>query len=64
MDRLDERHAKLYGGLIKRAKDMGNIKAHRANARDYSRAEALFATRFATILIEVVAGVLSGTSLE
>ena len=57
-DRLDDRHAKLYAGLITRAKDMGNITAHRAAAREYTRGEALFAVRFATILLEVIAGLL------
>lgn len=58
-DRLDDRHAKLYAGFIARAKDMGNITAHRAEAREYTRGEALFAVRFATILLEVIAGLLS-----
>ena len=58
-DRLDDRHAKLYAGLITRAKDMGNITAHQAAAREYTRGEALFAIRLATILLEVIAGLLS-----
>ncbi|MDE2872396.1 MAG: hypothetical protein OXQ94_12020 [Gemmatimonadota bacterium] len=58
-DRIDKRHADLYGGIVKRAKDMGNITAHRAEARDYTRVEALFAIRLATITIEVVAGLLA-----
>ena len=58
-DRLDERHVKLYTSLITRAKDMGNITAHRAAAREYTRGEALFAIRLATILLEVVAGLLA-----
>lgn len=58
-DRIDKRHAELYGGIVKRAKDMGNITAHRAEARDYTRVEALFAIRLATITIEVVAGLLA-----
>ena len=58
-DRLDDRHAKLYAGLITRAKDMGNITAHRASAREYTRGEALFAIRLATILLEVIAGLMS-----
>ena len=58
-DRIDERHADLYGGIVKRAKDMGNITAHRAKAREYTRVEALFAIRLATISLEVVAGLLA-----
>ena len=58
-DRIDKRHAELYGGIVTRAKDMGNITAHRAEARDYTRVEALFAIRLATITIEVVAGLLA-----
>ncbi len=57
-DRLDRRHADLYGGIVKRAKDMGNFAAHRPEARDYTRVEALFAVRLATISLEVVAGLL------
>ncbi len=56
--RLDDRHAKLYAGLITRAKDMGNITAHRASAREHTRGEALFAIRLATILLELIAGLL------
>ncbi|MDE2762688.1 MAG: hypothetical protein OXK74_07870 [Gemmatimonadota bacterium] len=59
MDRIDKRHADLYGGIVTRAKDMGNITAHRAEARDYTRVEALFAIRLATITIEVLAGLLA-----
>ena len=58
-DRIDKRHADLYGGIVTRAKDMGNITAHRAEAREYTRVEALFAIRLATITLEVVAGLLS-----
>ena len=58
-DRIVKRHAELYGGIVKRAKDMGNITAHRPEARDYTRVEALFAIRLATISLEVVAGLLS-----
>ena len=58
-DRIDARHAKLYEGIVKRAKDMGNITAHRAEAREYTRVEALFAIRLATITLEVVAGLLA-----
>ena len=57
-DRIDKRHAELYGGIVTRAKDMGNITAHRPEARDYTRVEALFAIRLATISLEVVAGLL------
>ena len=57
--RIDERHADLYGGVVKRAKDMGNITAHRAGAREYTRAEAMFAIRLATITLEVVGGLLA-----
>ena len=57
-DRIDRRHADLYGGIVKRATDMGNITAHRAGAREYTRFEALFAIRLATISLEVVAGLL------
>ncbi len=57
-DRLDRRHADLYGGIVKRAKDMGNFAAHRPETRDYTRVEALFAVRLATISLEVVAGLL------
>ena len=55
-DRLDARHVGLYTGIISRAKDMGNITAHRHAAREYTRGEALFAIRLATILLEVIAG--------
>ncbi len=58
-DRLDERHVKLYTGVITRAKDMGNISVHRAEAREYTRVEALFSIRLATISLEVVAGLLA-----
>lgn len=58
-DRIDERHANLYGGIVKRAKDMGNFTAHRPQAREYTRVEALFAVRLATITLEVVAGLLA-----
>ena len=58
-DRIDERHANLYGGIVKRAKDMGNLTAHRPQAREYTRVEALFAVRLATITLEVVAGLLA-----
>ena len=57
-DRLDDRHVKLYTGVGTLAKDMGNISVHRAEARAYTRVEALFAIRLATILLEVVAGIL------
>lgn len=57
-DRLDEEHAKLYAGIVSRAKRMGNMTVHRAEAREYTRVEALFAIRLATILLEVVAGLL------
>ena len=58
-DRIDKRHAELYGGIVARAKDMGNLTAHRPEAREYTRVEALFAIRLATISLEVVAGLLS-----
>lgn len=58
-DRIDARHAKLYEGIVARAKDMGNITAHRPEAREYTRVEALFAIRLATITLEVVAGLLA-----
>lgn len=58
-DRLDKRHADLYGGIVTRAKDMGNLTAHRPEAREYTRVEALFAIRLATISLEVVAGLLT-----
>ena len=58
-DVVDQRHADLYGGIVKRAKDMGNITAHRAEAREYTRVEALVAIRLATITLEVVAGLLA-----
>ena len=58
-DRLDDKHADLYAGLVSRAKVMGNLTAHRAATREYSRVEALFAIRLATILLEVIAGLLS-----
>ena len=58
-DRLDDEHAKLYRGLISRAKVMGNLTAHSASAREYTRGEALFAIRLATILLEVIAGLVS-----
>lgn len=58
-DRLDDRHLALYGSLITRTKDMGNITAHSASAREYTRGEALFAIRLATILLELIAGLVS-----
>jgi len=58
-DRLDNRHRALYGSLITRAKDMGNITAHSASAREYTRGEALFTIRLATILLELIAGLVS-----
>ena len=58
-DRTDNRHAALYGGIVTRAKGMGNIAAHRAEHREYTRVEALFAIRLATITLEVVAGLLA-----
>ena len=58
-ERIDKRHADLDGGVVTRAKDMGNITAHRAEAREYTRVEALFAIRLATITLEVVAGLLA-----
>ena len=58
-DRIDKRHADLYGGIVTRAKDMGNLVAHRPEAREYTRVEALFAIRLATISLEVVAGLLT-----
>ena len=58
-EKTDERHAELYGGIVSRAKDMGNIAAHRAEPREYTRGEALFAIRLATITLEVVAGLLA-----
>lgn len=58
-DRIDKRHAVLYGGIVTRAKDMGNFAAHRPEAREYTRVEALFAVRLATITMEVVAGLLA-----
>lgn len=58
-DRIDKRHADLYGGIVTRAKGMGNLIAHRPEAREYTRVEALFAIRLATILLEVVAGLLA-----
>lgn len=57
-DTIDKRHANLYGGVIARAKRMGNIAAHQAEARQYTRAEALFTIRLATISLEVVAALL------
>ena len=57
--RLDEKHAKLYTGIVSRAKEMGNITAHQAGAREYTRVEALFSIRLATKLLEVVAGLLA-----
>ncbi|MCY3705911.1 MAG: hypothetical protein OXH08_10450 [Gammaproteobacteria bacterium] len=57
--RVDEEHVKLYTGIVSRAKGMGNITAHRAEAREYTRVEALFAIRLATIVLEVVAGLLA-----
>ena len=58
-DRIDKRHADLYLGIVTRAKDMGNFAAHRPEAREYTRVEALFAIRLATISLEVVAGLLA-----
>lgn len=58
-DRTDRRHAELYAGIVKRARDMGNIAAHRAAPREYTRVEALFAIRLATITLEVVAGLMA-----
>ncbi|MXX69444.1 MAG: hypothetical protein F4Y74_10835 [Gemmatimonadales bacterium] len=58
-DRIDEEHARLYGGIVVRAKGMGNMTAHVPAAREYTRVEALFAIRLATISLEVVAGLLA-----
>lgn len=58
-ERIDEAHADLYGGIVARAKGMGNINAHRPAAREYTRVEALFAIRLATISLEVIAGLLA-----
>ena len=58
-DRIDKEHADLYGGIVSRAKGMGNMTAHRPAAREYTRLEALFAIRLATISIEVIAGLLA-----
>ena len=58
-DRIDEAHADLYGGIVARAKGMGNINAHQPAAREYTRVEALFAIRLATISLEVIAGLLA-----
>ncbi|MDE2773276.1 MAG: hypothetical protein OXI46_06165 [Gemmatimonadota bacterium] len=58
-DRIDKRHADLYLGIVTRAKDMGNFEAHRPEAREYTRVEALFAIRLAMISLEVVAGLLA-----
>lgn len=58
-DRIDKRHAELYGGIVKRAKDMGNFTAHRPEVRGYTRVEALFAIQLETISLEVVAGLLA-----
>ena len=38
---------------------MGNISVHRAEAREYTRIEALFTIRLATILLELIAGFLA-----
>ncbi len=58
-DKIDKRHADLYGGVIARAKRMGNLAAHQAEAREYTRAEALFVIRLATISLEIVAVLLA-----
>ena len=58
-DKTDKRHAQLYAGIVKCAKEMGNITAHRAEPREYTRVEAHFAIRLATITLEVVAGLLA-----
>ena len=58
-DRVDKRHAELYEGSVNRAKDMGNITAHRTAAREYTRVEALFTIRLATISLEIVAALLA-----
>ena len=58
-DRVDKRHAELYEGIVNRAKDMGNITAHRTAAREYTRVEALFTIRLATISLEIVAALLA-----
>ena len=58
-NRLDDRHVTLYWSLITRAKDMGNITAHRASAREYTRGETLFTIRLAAILFELIAGLVS-----
>ncbi|MDE0124670.1 MAG: hypothetical protein OXN97_08860 [Bryobacterales bacterium] len=55
-DRVDEAHVKLYTGIVSRGKGMGNITTHWAEARGCTRVEALFTIRFATIVLEVVAG--------
>ena len=56
---MSQRAAHACGGIVKRAKDMGNLTAHRPQTREYTRVEALFAVRLATITLEVVAGLFA-----
>ena len=58
-DRIDKRHADLYGRIVTRGKDMGNFAAQRPKAREYTRVDALFAVWLATVSLEVVAGLLT-----
>lgn len=63
-DLVDQRHAKLYASLLARAKDMGNIRTHAASPREYSRVEALFALRLATLLLELLGFLLGGARID
>ena len=56
MDRLDERHAKLYVGLIKRGKDMGNINNANHTFKFHARPAI---TMYAQLLSNVSTGVRS-----
>lgn len=51
---VDPQHAKIYAGIASHIKNMGNIQAHEANAREHSRAEALFAVRSTELLLELI----------
>jgi len=57
---IDDSHAKIYDGIIASARRMGSEQVHSANARQYSRAEALFAIRVTASSLELLGSFMSG----
>ena len=57
IDRGARRSVRRHRGYVRRR--MGNINVDRPAARDYTRVDALFSIRLATISLEVVAGLLA-----